>query len=578
VNITLTSQGTAVEVAVPGLQGGSGTLSPEGLAASQAAVDAAGRAEAAAVDVSTALSSGFPRRRVGEEIVAQYISGTRALTTDDAAPEGVEKRLVLAESWGRPGVLREIWLTVNSDGKSNNLANFPHWGSELRVFTDDAIEPVVAMPIGDFFMYSPADGSFQSLRVGRTGNDSNNSAGYRYLWAPFREYLRVEVVNWQPDTVACDLSGVAIYSLVDDFAAFGQEQTQLHVETAHEPAFPFRTPLTICDFDGEGQVESIHVRINDAAEAAWPIDSGPVMVYVDGSEHPAYVSESTNGFADGSFWGALTDGLHGGAGGYEDHAITRFKFFDSTPLFFTSHLRVVWWTGRPDVYSEDPGTPGPAVDVRGTVTCLMAGSREPRYAAVDQDAAPIYAKPTPADGPIPAYLTPVGDSWTVTGGLLTQPVIEGSRTLRLNDIELGGDFWVETTARITDPDHRDQEASIMLCGTTGDDLGEATRLILAHGGNSRAWWIRAADGWSLINNRVINHGADLTGVPVDLAVRVLGRDVTVYWRLHGAATWQPVAAWQSTIPQIRYAKIATLNAAAAFTVPVIRPIHKTDNW
>lgn len=81
------------------------------------------------------------------------------------------------------GTIRHIWLTTNSD----------NWRSlVLRAFWDDAEEPAVEVPIGDFF----CNGWCSYCRVDSMVIASNPNGGFNSYWPmPFREHAKITVEN-----------------------------------------------------------------------------------------------------------------------------------------------------------------------------------------------------------------------------------------------------------------------------------------------------------------------------------------------------------------------------------------------
>lgn len=93
--------------------------------------------------------SGFPLRLPGEKTtaVAQELADARAYNSAPATA----KTIVLAESWGKPGILKHIWMAA---GNTYDKDGFMEQGGVIRIYTDDGSNPAIAMTLGDFFCFA----------------------------------------------------------------------------------------------------------------------------------------------------------------------------------------------------------------------------------------------------------------------------------------------------------------------------------------------------------------------------------------------------------------------------------------
>lgn len=63
---------------------------------------------------------------------------------------GAGGSFVMAETEGRSGVLRRIWMAVQDYDKTHCLK-----GLKLEIFWDGCEKPAVSVPLGDFFLHVP---------------------------------------------------------------------------------------------------------------------------------------------------------------------------------------------------------------------------------------------------------------------------------------------------------------------------------------------------------------------------------------------------------------------------------------
>ena len=532
----------------------------------------------------TDLASGFPARRAGEKIRAYFFELGTVYTTA-SGPVG-SKPQVLAEEWDKPGVLREIWVATDSGGQLQNVSNYQESGSVIRIFIDDDTTPVLEMSMGDFFMYYPMCGKFSNKRIGRTHVDPSEaglfSGAYRHLWMPFQKYLRVEVENISPAT-SCISYGAAIYSTVDEFSTFGNQQLSAQVAIGGGEEWPLQTPMTIVDIDGSGQIEAAHYRVKAEGVANGGLVEGNMLIFIDNEVRPSFRSSGGEDWPSGSWGDIPIGGYPGGAAGGSGYpgldeeeggaGISFYNFFEQTPIFFSTHLKVVMWPGQPH-QGEVTATEG---DVRGTIYYWLDEPAEDiSYTVVDTDATPLYSPGTPINGSNPAWTTAVAGTWTVSGGKFLQAATSNDLVLTMNNTSINGDtgIWVESTVAITDPSTANQETFLWATSSGGSGyVGSRAAMEFKREADADGLWrIVARDDFDNCGSITIGDGTDLTNVQIDLAMKIVGTRVTGYWRYHGDTKWQPLVSWTSAKGPFTKIGVGTWGAKATFTPPIVRPL------
>lgn len=543
----------------------------------QASLDKADTAlQSVPPSAGVATLSGFPLRLAGEKQVSYPIELGKA-HTPGANPNG-PKKVLLAESWGTPGILKHIWVASSGGGGVND---FSENGGKIRIYIDDDTSPVVDVALNDFFAYANQGGEYAARRIGRTKRNTSNgeSSAYRYLHMPFQRYLRVEVEN----TTATDIVffGSADYTLVNDFAGLGSQQLAYRMYGAEAAATVPYDELTVVDINGSGQVESLWIAVN-AANDDTGILEGNVEIYIDGETYPSWCSSGTEDAFNGGWYNVPVGGYPAGRAGDSAQSglvMTYYRFFVDDPVFFSSHLKILIHAGQQNQGTVTSGTFG--LSGFAGVWSNMAGSIN--YRAMDTSALILNDQFTDTAGLLDsAKWNQVGGvtQGQATGSTITIPY-DGSgvgQDVRIarKGVTLPANYWVETRTRITDATHDGQEASLIAQGSSPDPyFGSAVHVQLVRFGQNN-WVIRARDDFDEVFIRTIGGGRNLTNVWVKLALKVVGTTVTAYWSPDGSVVWQPVGTWTTGKNGSAFG-IGTWTAGAEFDYLVARPLQTYTN-
>ncbi|MBH2007526.1 DUF2961 domain-containing protein [Candidatus Saccharibacteria bacterium] len=528
--------------------------------------------QTAAPSSGSATQSGFPLRKPGEmAIVApQEVAVARANASDPAG----HKIVVLAESWDKPGVLKHIWVACDNSATS---AGFLEQGGTIRIYTDNSTVPAVSMSLGDFFCLANRSDVFSTPRVGRADRGSGGSA-YRYLHMPFQKYLRVEVES----TIATDtlFYGTADYSTLNSFSDLGSQQLAYGIKGQRVTNQAAQTPMTICDFNGAGQIESLVVSFSGEDAGDLGVLEGNVDIYVDNELYPSWSSSGMEDAFNGGWYAMPVGGYPAGRAGNSDQPganQTMYRFFVDDPIFYNSHLRVVVNVGQP----YQGSIVSPTINFAGYVGVWSNTPVTPNYTAVDAGATPVVDdQMNQAAGTLNAADWNQEGSRTqlvATGSTFAVPYGSGgahqdTRAARKN-VSLPTDYWTETRFRVTDATHDDQEVSLIMLGATPDPyFGSAVHIQLRRD-HQRSWKLTLRDDFSTPFVTFVGGGRDLTNIWVRVALKKQGNRVTGYYSFNDApAAWIPIGTWEATKSGSGFG-VGTWDAGAEFDYLVVRPLR-----
>ncbi len=567
-------QNLATDLAAKYEKPGGGIVKSDLSAAVQASLDKADTALQSAPPASSngdVSFSGFPLRLAGEKNVSYPIELGKAHTSS-MAPVGA-KRVVLAETWGVPGVLKHIWLAI-SDGDTTRQS-FAEDGGIIRIYIDDQTTPVVQTAINDFFAYGPLGAVYNNERMGRTKDGGGEASAYRYLHVPFKKYLRVEVENTSNSDAV--LFGSADYTLVDDFANLGNQQLKYQIVGHEESAIAKYGEMTVVDMAGSGQLESIWLAVKGDVTDTGVLE-GNIEIYIDGEAYPSWRSSGTEDAFNGGWYRVPVGGYPAGRAGDSTAgglAVTYYRFFVDDPFFFSSHIKILVHAGQPNQGTITSST----VELSAFAGVWTNTTNALNYQAVDTVTTPLLNDQfTQAAGALSGtdWNQPGDKTQAQASGTTISFAYDGTaagqdtRAARKN-VALPANYWVETRTRITDATHDGQEASLIALGSSPDPyFGSAIHVQLVRF-NQNNWVIRVRDDFDEVFIRTIGGGRDLTNIWVKLAFKVVGTTVTAYWCPDVNTTWQPLGSWTTGKTGQAFG-IGTWTAGAEFDYLVVRPL------
>jgi hypothetical protein len=261
-----------------------------------------------AVVLIAGLASSSPAQDLSD--LTQIKPGrSRAITSADPDPNSNADRIryitpgetkVLADIKG-PAVVRHIWLTFNEAR--------PNWleagGSArpdeivLRMYWDDAKEPAVEAPLGDFFGAGfGLRREIHSVPVQVEGGD-----GYNCYWPmPFRKRGRITVTNEGPKNVR------SFYYHIDYTDGETLNDKTAYFCAQYRNEFPERTGRDYLILDAEGEGHYVGTVMSARSRSPFWFGEGDAKFYVDGDTKPTIQGTGTEDYFLMA-WG-LNEGLY----------------------------------------------------------------------------------------------------------------------------------------------------------------------------------------------------------------------------------------------------------------------------
>lgn len=241
----------------------------------------------------------------GLEAVSQELQGlmqirpgqSRAITSADPNPNSNADRIryitpgetrVLADIKG-PAVINHIWLTFNEAR--------PNWleagGSArpdeivLRMYWDDAKEPAVEAPIGDFFAAGfGLRHEIRSVPVQVEGGD-----GYNSFWQmPFYKHGVITVTNEGAKNVR------SFYYHVDYTQTDALPARMAYFCAQYRNEFPEKTGRDYLILDAEGEGQYVGTVMSARSRSPLWFGEGDAKFYVDGDKKPTIQGTGTEDY------------------------------------------------------------------------------------------------------------------------------------------------------------------------------------------------------------------------------------------------------------------------------------------
>ncbi len=276
------------------------------------------------------------------------------------------ERRVLAEIDG-PGCITHIWMTQRE-----------HYRECLLLFTwDDAAEPSIAVPLGDFFcLGNSLVNSFQSAlftaSTPRNHQFNQGCALNAYAAMPFQKHAKIEIVNesvsahmqyfyidYERYPVGNDELGYlhAEFRRTNPFSGWGSNVSvynpQNNVVNLGEVAW--ENNYVILDTQGEGHYLGCNLSVANFAGEWW--GEGDDMIWVDGYKWPPDLHGTGSEDYLGQAWEMQNNAyFHNGSSIYEHETggyQTSYVFHLENPVRFTTSIRVTIEHGHGNHLAND---------------------------------------------------------------------------------------------------------------------------------------------------------------------------------------------------------------------------------
>lgn len=276
------------------------------------------------------------------------------------------ERRLLADLEG-PGSITHIWMTQRE-----------HYRDCLLLFTwDDAREPSIAVPLGDFFCLGHSIvNSFQSaLFTASTAHNNKFEQGCAlncYVQMPFRHRARVEIVNEAsvPHVQYFYIDYERHHEWSDDLAYFHAEFRRTNPFSGWEPDVPVDNPeinipnadnlawennYVILDTSGEGHYVGCNLSVTNFSGEWW--GEGDDMIWVDGYKWPPDLHGTGSEDYLGQAWEMQDNAFLRNGSAIFEHATagyqTSYVFHLENPIRFSSSIRVTIEHGHANHLAND---------------------------------------------------------------------------------------------------------------------------------------------------------------------------------------------------------------------------------
>lgn len=464
-----------------------------------------------------------------------------ALPPLTSAPPGL-KPMVVAEVEGKPGVVTELWFALQSTDETRNSPMED--GGTIRIFLDDRVKPAVEMSIADFFGYSGRALEFNNPKIARTAHHGFRSGSYRNFWAPYKGYMRIELINKTTTEMLA-------YGSVSYRDGLQSEDLGFRIANVNNPNAVPLSEVTIADVKGNGQVESIFLAVSSSKEGDLTPLEGNFRVEIDGKS--SSVSSGTEDFFRGSWYVVPTGGYPIGRAGNSTlpgSHISLYRFFPETAFRFKESLKVIFPVGQ-----QGQGVmKASKYHVAGSVSYWLVDdlptpkSIVPDYESpvVDYDfsggkGGPAYLRWQKDPGKRAPLLTK--DGVKLHAGTTEEPDVADQR-LWLTDIVVPDDYWLEGEMIVNSAPVGADWGFIFDGGTElwpDPMFGEANHMSMDAVDNN-GFRLRPRDRWDWPFVTTYPHGSPV-GKRVNLAVRKLDGVITCYYKPPKQDFWTALCSW-----------------------------------
>jgi hypothetical protein len=182
-----------------------------------------------------------------------------------------------------PATITHIWLTTHRD----------NWRSlVLRAYWDEADEPAIEVPLGDFF----GQGWCSFAQLSSAVVAANPHGGFNSYWPmPFSSSARLTLENLAPETA------VVYYQVTYETGAPPEGAGYLHAQFRRSNPLAAKTPHTILDrVDGRGKYVGTYIAWGVNRPGWW--GEGEIKFFLDGDdEFPTICGTGTEDYFGGAW-------------------------------------------------------------------------------------------------------------------------------------------------------------------------------------------------------------------------------------------------------------------------------------
>lgn len=256
-------------------------------------------------------------------------------------PLAAGQTVVLAQAEGTSGMIRHIWITLETRDRPEALRGF-----KLRFYWDGSETPAADVPLGDFFcanqaLLTPFENAFFSNPEGRSFNCT--------IPMPFKTGMKITVSN-ETDIQENQFFYQIDYTIGDKF----DDAMYFHAFYNREPKTAECEDYTVLPkVTGAGRYlgASFGVTCNPLMKGTW-WGEGEVKCYIDGDgEYPTLAGTGTEDYI-GTGWGlGKYCNMYQGClvADFEQNRYAFYRLHGPDPVFFDTDIRItvqqIAWTG-----------------------------------------------------------------------------------------------------------------------------------------------------------------------------------------------------------------------------------------
>lgn len=476
-----------------------------------------------------------------------------------ASAPAVVKPAIFYERAGQPGILTYLWMA----GTASATDPFER-GSLIRIYADDATNAVLSVPVADFFMASPSSDVFNNQVVGRTWRDyvsgTKATGYYRYVFIPYQKFIRAELVNQGTADATIWLQASAI-DLPAPYAGPRKRYRmsgQALAAQAPQTSSVFATPSV----NAAGMIEAVWIAWTLNAESGNTsyIFEGNIDITIDNETWPTFWTTGGEDFPNGAFGTVPIGGFPGGRNNAAAGSASYYRFFSiNEPFQFTQTFNATWHMGQ----AGQPLAPAPNGTVDGSIyVSWWENVYNPvNYWDIDTLAVPLVVDnfqtgvTDPTKVGVSIATSDNGKTWnnpgagdtfkyTATG---TAKYATAADSDRYAYIDLGSqpaNFWVEGKFNISSAT-ANAEAGVWCLGSTATAFGSHVTVELKRVATND-WYVIGRDDFNITGQTKVDVGLDLSTRFIWLGLKVIGQQVTAYYKYDGETVWRALCRWNTS--------------------------------
>jgi hypothetical protein len=545
----------------------------------------------------------------GGEVVGTRLARAEVQTLKSPANSTATTRAVLYESWDEPGVINYLWFAFGGTGAGTE---FTKWAPNytIRIYVDDATTPVVNANLRDFFNGFGLGRPHWTPKVGIVKHDDTAAYDgfgvYRYIHAPYKRYVRVEVISSASADVAM-WGHVGVKRLRDPYAGI-RKLFRMDTVTADSVNL-FTTHTVARSDDSKGQIESVSYGYTTTTNNAGddnPLEGNASFFERYAQSRANWQTTGMEDLANGAFGSPLFESdtvttSAASAGTAHTHTVTAsqqwgypagfvnngagnawlYRYFDDDPLYYFDGFQWQFNLGQAGqiVTTQDSGANLDVFSLAANVSHWSTATNSGTVPSMGN----VYYN---SDSDQFASLATFGGTQSVSGGVLSSSGSGGHGMgvqLPSGVAANGTAYWVEIRGRIIANSGGGGTQLYVAAGgpSNGDIIGtNACELFWGSGALETDVYVQGRSGNTILGGVMVARGEDFVNDKwINLAVQLDSvtngeRRYTYYYKLDGDDYWQPVLSSRTNgVTNSRWMTIGGYNSQVQISNVTVRQIE-----